>query len=271
VALAAARAPAGLVALAALAACASSSSPKSPRREDAGAGARADAAVAVAPAAGGGPGAIDVKVEWPDAPAALRASPGRNPCGEARRPAASIHTLHGVADAVVLVEGVAGGKPAPAASPVELVVRGCRVEPRVAVAPRAGVDVVIASADRRRHELTVVGLGDPSKLAAATAGEPVPVASVALPIVGHEVALAAPAPTVLRMTTAADPSDPAWIVVPPHPYVAVTDDTGAAHLGDVPAGTYAVVAWLPSAAKLARGKVTVAPGAAASVVLSLAP
>jgi hypothetical protein len=209
-----------------------------------------------------GTGAIAVKVLWPTASPVARASGGRNACGLPRRPAAVVHTLHGVADVIVTIAGIA--EPAVAA-PVELVVAGCRVSPRVAIA--AGGAVTIASADERRHVATVARVGDPGQLGAAA--EPAPVLAAALPVVGHAVAASIPTPSVARVSV--DGGDPAWLVAAPHRFAAVTDATGAARFADVPPGTHPVVAWAPAANLVMKGEATVVAGRTAEVVLTLAP
>jgi hypothetical protein len=209
-----------------------------------------------------GTGVIAVKVLWPTASPAVRASGGRNACGLPRRPAAVVHTLHGVADVIVMMEGIA--EPAVAA-PVELVVAGCQVSPRVAIA--AGGAVTIASADERRHVATVARVGDPAQLGAAA--EPAPVLAAALPVVGHAVAASIPTPSVVRVSV--DGGDPAWLVAAPHRFAAVTDATGAARFADVPPGTHPVVAWAPAANLVMKGEATVVAGRTAEVVLTLAP
>jgi hypothetical protein len=211
-----------------------------------------------------GTGVIAAKVVWPTATAAVRAVPGRSACGAPRRPAATIHTLHGVADVVVTVGGV---DEAARAAPVELVVRDCAVSPRVAIA--AGGAFTIASADERRHVIDVARVGDPAQLGAAI--EPEPLLSAALPVVGHAVTAAIPVPSVARVGVDGAGGDPGWLVALPHRFAAVTDATGAARFVDVPAGTHRVVAWAPAAGATVRGEVTVVAGRTAEVVLTLAP
>jgi hypothetical protein len=209
-----------------------------------------------------GTGVVAAKVLWPTASAAVRASGGRNACGMPRRPAAVVHTLHGVADVIVMIGGIA--EPAEAA-PVELVVAGCQMSPRVAIA--AGGAITIASADERRHVASVAHVGDPAQLGAAA--EPAPVLAAALPVVGHAVAASIPTPSVARVSV--DGGDPAWLVAAPHRFAAVTDATGAARFADVPPGTHPVVAWAPAANLVAKGEATVVAGRTAEVVLTLAP
>ena len=246
------------------------------RAPDAGAPASGPPAGAVEPyrlaAAGSdggvaGGGTINVRVEWKDAPVAARRSPGRDPCGAPRPPQAAVHTLHGVRDVVVWLDGIERGKaPPPAATAAAVALRACRLEPAVQLAPRADAPLTVTNLDERR---AAVELG----WAEAPGGDVTVVARTALPVVGH--AISAPQrPWLTRVTADAAGDDAAWIVVPPHPYAAVTDEAGAAALADGPAGTYTARAWLrPGAgqpARAAQAEVTVTAGAAVDVVLSLA-
>ena len=82
------------------------------------------------------------------------------------------------------------------------------------------------------------------------------------------------------MRIRADGGASSWVVVPPQPYVAMTDEEGKAHFDEVPAGRYTVVAWHPPLlmpgeptpqAPVSRGEITVERAASATAVLSLAP
>ncbi|MCB9574874.1 MAG: carboxypeptidase regulatory-like domain-containing protein [Kofleriaceae bacterium] len=144
--------------------------------------------------------------------------------------------------------------------------RDCRLGPAVQVAPRADAELRLRDLDERPATVEVAWAARPGD-------EPVVVARAALPVVGHEVAVPL-RPWATRLTSDATGDDAAWVITPPTPYVAVTDDAGAAVLTDVPAGTYRVRAWLrPGAGQAAReaaGEVTIAAGADATLTLSLA-
>ena len=217
-------------------------------------------------------GTIAVTVTWPDAPAAVRASPGVTACSTPRRPRATIGALHGVAGVVVVLDGVAAGKRPPAATPLRLTVRDCALEPAVAVLPRTGGSLEVQAQDDAGHTIAITDLG-PALGGAVAAGEPV-VTRARLPVWGHTVALPLPAAGVRRVQLD-DADDAAHVVVTDQPYAAVTGEDGAAALEQVPAGTYAVVAWLPPAAGqpaiTARGEVTVVAGDRVELTLRLAP
>jgi hypothetical protein len=205
-----------------------------------------------------GAAAVTVTVRWPAAPPGLRGAPGRTPCGGPRPPRVRLATLHGVADAVVVLE-VGAGKPPPPAGPVRLTVRDCLVAPAVALAPGLGGAIEIQSADERAATVVATDLGPAWSAAAAPA--PPPRARAHLPVLGHTVALAA-APGALRVALDGQPTDGAIAIAPPHPYVAITDDAGVARFAAVPPGTYPVAVWLPARAgdgdRRATGQVVVA-------------
>ncbi len=217
-------------------------------------------------------GTIAVTVTWPDAPAAVRASPGVTACSTPRRPRATIGALHGVAGVVVVLDGVAAGKRPPAATPLRLTVRDCALEPAVAVLPRTGGSLEVQAQDDAGHAIAITDLG-PALVGAAAAGERM-VTRARLPVWGHTVALPLPAAGVRRVQLDGA-ADAAHVVVTDQPYAAVTGEDGAAALEQVPAGTYAVVAWLPPAAGqpaiTARGEVTVVAGDRVELTLRLAP
>ena len=247
---------------------------------DAGPAAVADAAIDAAPRAGTeaayrviavddtSGGHLDVSVVWPTAGAAVRRSPGRTPCGTPRAPRARIATLHGVAGAVVIVD-IAAGKAPPPAGDVRVTLRDCALVPAIVLAPGLGGALEVQSQDEAPRHVTATALGP------AWRAEPLraPLAAANLPAMGHTVAVALDDAGAIEL--AADGADPAYAIAPPHPYVAITDDSGAAGFDHLPAGTYPVRAWLPPAAGqpaiAATGTATIAAGADAALTLTLAP
>jgi hypothetical protein len=220
-----------------------------------------DGGVVMAPDdAGAGPRVV-VHVEWKDAPAAVRASPGLDACDDPRPGFARVHTLEGVADVVVWVDEP--GVFATTAKPT-ITVRRCHLEPGVLLADKQ-VRVSSAIGDRVDVELkSADAIGDV---------EPKDVlASFTLPVIGHTTAVEVK-PGVVAVTTSAS-VDPAYVVIPPSAVAAVTDDTGDAVLTGLAPGDHPVIAWLHGGAgqpaKTARGTVTVKAGEKATLTLSLA-
>ena len=240
---------------------------------DAGAGAVVVSGAADRDAGAGaavtGGGTIAVTVQWPDAPAAMRASPGVTACATARPPRARIGALHGVAGAVVMIDGnVASGRIA-AAAPVRLTVRDCALAPSTMVAT-AGATLEVQAQDDAGHAIAIAELGPAWSAVAASEV----VTRARLPAWGHTVALPMAAAGVRRIE-ADGAADAAYVDVTDQPYAAVTAEDGSAALTQVPAGTHAIVAWLPPAAGqpalIARGKATVVAGDRVELTLRMAP
>lgn len=216
-------------------------------------------------------GHLRVKVEWPSAKALVRRSPGRTACGGPRPPRARIGTLHGVADVIVLVETTTGRAP-PIAAPVRLTVRDCTVSPAMRLAPGLGGVVEVQSQDEAPQHVSAAALA-PAWATNATATS---IAAAALPMIGHTVSIPLAAPGVVRIalgTGAEIGDDGAYVVVPPHPYVAITDDVGAADLGLLPPGEYPVRAYLPPIAGfdalVATARATLTAGQDTELTLTL--
>jgi hypothetical protein len=229
-------------------------------------GAAAPYLVAAADADGGlvDAGSVAVTVTWSDPPAALLRSPGLSPCGSKLPPPVSVHTLHGLRDAVVRLEGVREGVPPRPAAAVEIAVRDCQLEPRVQVAPRLGVPLAVINDDGERREVALAQLG---------AGEPEPLARLPMPLVGQRYELPLDRPGLVRARMGDRDS---YVFAPPHPYAAVTSDKGRVEFEQVPPGTYTVVAWHPpvvagGAPLEARGEVTVVAGETAELELEPRP
>lgn len=206
-------------------------------------------------------GDVQVRVVWPDVPAAMRSSPGKTPCDTPRAPAVSPTATWGIGEVLVLVDG------APRALGDAMVqVADCAPTPRLAI----GSAVVIASAADRPTRLELARHGSVAELRAL--GEPAEVRAVQLPIAGHHVRAPLEAGGVYRLATEGKAPETAWIVAAPG---VVTDASGAAVVRDVPVGAHAVRAWLPprggQRARHATGEVTVVPGELAELTLTLAP
>jgi hypothetical protein len=220
-----------------------------------------------------GGGAIAVTVTWPDAPSTARISPGVSGCGRPRPPRAAIGPLHGVAGALVWIEGATAGKAPPPAKPARLMVRDCGWSPTVAVVPRLGSALELQAQDDAGHAVTITDLG-----AAWTSPEgaaPTSATRGQLAAWGHTVAVPLPTAGVRQVTSDRAPDDAAWVLVTDQPYAAVTADDGAIVLERVPAGAHEVVAWLPPAAgqpaQLARGTATVVAGDKVELALRFGP
>jgi len=211
------------------------------------AGVPRDAAVAT--------GEAQIRVEWPDVPVALRASPGRTPCNTPRSPRLAPTTTWGVPDAFVLAEGKATGT-------ARIVAGECALSPRAVV----GASLEIVSAVDHPIKLALSRRGDPAHLDAAATNP----RTIELPIAGHEVTVALDDGAIYELAT--DGGETTWIVAA---RALVTDATGQVHYRDVPVGPFAVTAWLPprngDPGHATRGKLEVATGALGELTLGLVP
>ncbi|HEY1550778.1 MAG TPA: hypothetical protein VGG28_23270 [Kofleriaceae bacterium] len=208
-------------------------------------------------------GDVQVRVEWPDAPTVARASPGRTRCGTASAPDVAPTTTWGVPDAIVAIDADRG-KPIvdPAA---RVVVADCAIAPRVVV---AGAAITVASEVDHPLALSLARAGDAQPL---EVGSATPAIALDLPISGH--ALVAPLAAKSLDLLAGSDVEPAWIVTPAQPYVAITEASGQVVLRDVPVGSYTVEALVPpragQPARSGRATVAVTANALADVTVQV--
>ena len=207
--------------------------------------------------AAAGKGDVQIRVEWHDVPLAARASAGRTACGTPIAAAVAPTTTWGVPDAFVVV----GVEHRDAPDDARITLDHCALVPRVVV---AGGTIAIASAADAPAKLALTRRGDLRDPATLSAGA---ARSILLPIAGHEVRAKLDAGAIYEL--AGDQS--AWIVAAPN--AVVTDANGQATLRELPIGTYPVTAWLPpragQPARIAHGKVAVAAGGLAELVVEL--
>ena len=170
----------------------------------------------------------------------------------------------GVANAVVVVRGVAAG--AAAERPEALVDNAhCRFVPRVQVVTR-GQSVRVRSSDPVLHNAHPVLVAEPE----------VSIANLALAVPGQTMdltrRLAATLPTsgeaLVRLGCDVHPWMRGWLVIVDHPYAAVTGADGRFAIAAVPAGSYTLALWHETLGRAER-PVTVPPGATVSVDFTL--
>ncbi|MEO7092121.1 MAG: hypothetical protein ABI175_02645, partial [Polyangiales bacterium] len=157
--------------------------------------AHADAAPAIAtPSATTGD--VQVRVEWPAVPAAVRASPGATPCGTPRLAQVAPSTTFGIGDVLVIVDG------APATlGEARVRLADCAWTPRIAI----GSSLVIDSAADQPAAVVLSSRLRVTDLAAKAPESTAPV-PVLLPVAGHAVTAALDAGAVYQLAT--DGKDP---------------------------------------------------------------
>jgi hypothetical protein len=139
----------------------------------------------------------------------------------------------GVGNVVVWLVGADRGPPHDAPRRVRLVLDGCRLEPRVQRMAQGGT-VMVNSRDAMMSRLQFVAEGESATRA-----------TVLLNDAGQVVPTEDPAsrPGLVQVTDDLHPWVRAWLVVGPHPFVAVTDADGLFRFDGVPPGRYTLVAW----------------------------
>ena len=170
----------------------------------------------------------------------------------------------GVANAVVVVRGVAAG--AAAERPETLVDNAhCRFVPRVQVVTR-GQSVRVRSSDPVLHNAHPVLVAEPE----------VSIANLALAVPGQTMdltrRLAATLPAsgeaLVRLGCDVHPWMRGWLVVLDHPYAAVTGADGRFAIVAVPAGSYTLALWHETLGRAER-PATVPSGATVSIDFTL--
>lgn len=193
-------------------------------------------AVVAAVLAGGGPGvaadaggALEVRVTYRGAPGIETVAVTRDikACG----PQARIETLlvgpdHGVANAVVWVEGAAGGGPGRGSGVLEQ--RGCELRPHV-VAMTPG-ELEVRNSDTVLHSVRTD----------STANPPI---TQALPRSGAVLKLRLDKPEIFRVTCDVHAWMLAWVAVMPSAFFGVTDVQGRVRIEDIPPGRHRVEVW----------------------------
>lgn len=168
----------------------------------------------------------------------------------------------GVRGAVVWLEGVAAGKPMPAARRHELALDGCRLVPRLLPVTAGGTLNVhgVDALESRLRFARAAGSVNPGRVLLRTtmtgAGQVVPDAQV----------LAAAG--AVEVQGEQRPWLRAWVLAFDHPYFAATGASGAFTLGDVPPGAYRLVVWHDRLGRVEQ-PVTVGAGQAAAVTVRM--
>lgn len=154
----------------------------------------------------------------------------------------------GIKHAVVTLEGITQGKKFPTKS-VTLDQRNCVYIPHVLVAP-TGSQLVLLNGDGVMHNVHAYSLKN------TPFNESIPVMKKSLKSLKFS--------EVVRMGCDVHRWMGAWIVVVDHPYYALTDDTGAFKIDEIPPGKYVLRAWHEALGKVEK-EVTVVGGQTTAV------
>jgi hypothetical protein len=203
-------------------------------------------------------GTVDFNGAFPrDSVIALPA--GHPGCGQSVTHRVVDHSGTRIGGAVVWLADIRTGKPLPIHRRFELRNENCQLVPRVqAVFAPGTLNVASEDVALHRNRIINVGTGQPEGIAPFNDnGEIIPFDQLL------------DKPKQLEITCELHPWAKAWILVFDHPYFAVTSNTGAFSIEDVPAGTYRVKAWHP-AIGVTEQAVTFSAGQSATVGLQLA-
>jgi len=185
--------------------------------------------------------------------------PGHPGCGQSVTHRVVDHSGTRIGGAVVWLADIRTGKPLPIHRRFELRNENCQLVPRVqAVFAPGTLNVASEDVALHRNRIINVGTGQPEGIAPFNDnGEIIPFDQLL------------DKPKQLEITCELHPWAKAWILVFDHPYFAVTSNTGAFSIDDVPAGTYRVKAWHP-ALGVTEQSMTFAAGQSATIGLQLA-
>ncbi|RMF62762.1 MAG: hypothetical protein D6743_11745 [Calditrichaeota bacterium] len=136
----------------------------------------------------------------------------------------------GIKNAVVYLKDVQSGKSWQiAGKDLAIDQKGCRFSPHVLVVP-AGQPFMVLNSDGILHNIH-------------TRSERNPMVNKAQPKFLKKMKLTFEEPEFVQVACDVHNWMHGWIVVAPHPYYAVTDDSGEFQLTDVPPGTYTLQIW----------------------------
>lgn len=181
-------------------------------------------------------GSVYGRVTWVgERSAEVRAPLGAGCNAEAALPLLTVGPRGGVAATVVVLTDVREGRPL-APTSVELAFVGCQLTPHVLAVARGSV-LSFTNADSILHNAHAIDARGTSRfdVAVLPAGPAVPGGGVSLRL--DEAGILA------VRDDAGHPGALAWIHVVDHPYFAVTDESGAFRIEDVPSGRYTLMVW----------------------------
>jgi plastocyanin len=183
-----------------------------------------------------GSGALEIEVRYAGAPVVEKVKVNRDVerCGtEMAVEKVVVGPGRGLAHALVTVGGLRGVPVADAVKSAETVrplmeQKGCRFVPHVLAMPPGEVD--FRNTDEILHSVHSYATANPS-------------INRVLPKFKKVLTERLDKPEIVKVTCDVHPWMVAWIAVVPHPWVAVTDESGRARIEQVPAGRRTVEVW----------------------------
>jgi len=163
----------------------------------------------------------------------------------------------GVANAVITIKGVQGGKALTASKKIEFVQKKCQFHPHVLIIPK-GAEIDILNNDPITHNIHTFPKENPP----LNKAQPTTLKKITSP--KFEVA-----ETIKVQCDIHRGLMSAWFVVADSPYTVVSDASGNFKISDVPDGTYQVEIWHEALAKETK-EVTI-KGGEAKLDVSLSP
>jgi plastocyanin len=168
--------------------------------------------------------------------------------GEKLSEALVVSASRGIKNVVVTLEGIAEGKKF-SGKTATLDQRSCVYQPHVLVVP-AGGQLTLLNSDGVMHNVHAYSLKN------SPFNESIPAAKKSVKTL--------PFSEVVKMGCDVHKWMGAWVVVVENPYYAITDESGAFKVEEIPAGKYTLRAWHETLGKVDK-EITVAAGQTVSV------
>jgi plastocyanin len=192
------------------------------------------------------------------APEALEVNKDAEVCGKTEKFSEKliVGANKGIKNVLAYLQAVPGATPLPVPDTNPAIDQtDCRYEPHVLLAP-AGATVDIKNSDGILHNIHTYSTKNPAF-------------NMAQPKFQKVIQKTFAEPEIIQATCDVHAWMTAWIVVQEHAYYALTDETGAARLTDVPAGEYDLKIWHETLGEQST-KVSVKAGEETSAPITLA-
>ena len=202
-------------------------------------------------AQGGGTVEVEVKYNGPAQVETLKVNKDTEQCGkEAKIEKVVVGGNKGLANAVA---SVAGAKGQPTAKKAVIDQKGCKFVPHVVATTPGEVDIL--NSDGILHNIHTYSTANPS-------------INKAQPKFKKTMTEKFEKPEFVKVTCDVHSWMLGWIAVMPHPYFAVTNESGVAKIENAPAGKQTIEVWHETLGKATK-EVEVKPGATTKVTIDM--